>query len=151
MHKTLIAALSFCFLAACGGPLDDAEGTGPEAVTQELSASRTTVRTASSLKPARYATSFVIASTDQIIVVADLTLAPGQHQVRVEIDDNYGNLYQSTSVTVTAARGGSAEATASLPVAGTWIQQYAMAGQWGAHVYVDGAPAESGSVAFTLR
>jgi hypothetical protein len=58
-----------------------------------------------------------------------------------------GNLYQRSEVDST----GRGRVFAELPVAGTWIQQFAMTGRWRVKVFLDDQPRAAGATNFELR
>jgi hypothetical protein len=86
------------------------------------------------------ATSFSVASVrDVVIKVSWDNLSAGNHVQTLEIMIPGGGLYQSTQTAflTDGSSSGSFAATRVLPVAGTWIQQRQITGDWLVRVSLD--------------
>ncbi|MHB8527750.1 MAG: hypothetical protein ACYDD2_16610 [Candidatus Acidiferrales bacterium] len=88
---------------------------------------------------------------DLDIVVTWNNLPPGHHAQTLNVLHPGGGLYQSfrTTFLTDKSSGGSQTTTDALPVAGTWIVQRAMLGQWKVQVILDGQPVATQSVTLT--
>jgi len=87
------------------------------------------------------ATSFSVASLrDLVISVNWENLSAGNHTQMLEIMQPDGGLYQATtsSFLVGNASQSSLTTTRSLPVAGAWISQRRITGEWSVRVSLDG-------------
>jgi hypothetical protein len=153
MLKTTVALIAGCLLAGCGLSAEEA-AAGTEAVSQDqaLTATQVTVQTASTLgtKP-KYQSTFNIAATYAVYLDVSASAGAGNHQVIIDIFDPHGNAWQSDTLTFTGLKKGASLVTDTVPVAGTWIQQYNLTGAWTAQVFLDGASAPSATVTFTLN
>ncbi|MHB8410448.1 MAG: hypothetical protein ACYDDI_00715 [Candidatus Acidiferrales bacterium] len=88
---------------------------------------------------------------DLDIVVTWNNLPPGHHAQTLNIVHPGGGLYQSFRTTFLTDKSstGSHTTTNALPVAGTWIVQRSMLGQWKAQLILDGRPITTQSVILT--
>jgi hypothetical protein len=87
------------------------------------------------------ATSFSVASLrDLVISVNWENLSAGNHTQMVEVMQPGGGLYQATqsSFLVSDASQSSLTTTRALPVAGAWISQRRITGEWSVRVSLDG-------------
>jgi hypothetical protein len=132
---TAAIALTLC---ACGGPIET-ETSQPE----DVGPSKATVRTTSDMQKSQKI--FDVNSTNTIFFIADTKGV--QNKVAFEIDGPQGNLYQRTE----AMPDATGRAVASMPVEGTWIQQFSMTGRWTANVFLDNAAHSAASVVIILR
>jgi hypothetical protein len=118
-----------------------------------------------SIEAPSFSDSFVIAETTDLHLALDVSAsAVGGHNVAtVFVDMPGGSAYQRFDVafaTNVVADPGElqAEPTATgyriwitLPVAGTWIEQYQLSGTWTAEAYVNNSTSANASLAFTLE
>jgi hypothetical protein len=89
------------------------------------------------------ASSFSIASLRDLSIVVRWTNVPaGTHTQRLDILEPDGGLYQTfnTSFAIAANSGGSATTTGTVPVAGSWISQRFLSGNWTVQVSLDDRP-----------
>jgi hypothetical protein len=122
-------------LFGCGGAMTSANGGPPPVVP---SAMITLCDDGVSGCPA--ATTFNVGSTrDVLIKVTWEGLSQGSHVQTLEIMMPGGGLYQSTQAAVftDAPVSGTFQTTRVLPVAGTWIQQRNISGEWMIRVSLD--------------
>jgi hypothetical protein len=92
------------------------------------------------------ATSFSVnTARDVVIQVAWENVPAGTHVQNLEISMPGGGLFQSsqTAFLIDGTGPGSASTSRLLPVAGTWIQQRHITGQWSMQVSLDGQPITS--------
>jgi hypothetical protein len=97
-------------------------------------------------------TSFSATSTRDLEVKVSWQNVPaGSHVQTLEILLPGGNLYQQTQMAFGVEQGSSEPLVAiqTLPVAGTWIQQRHMMGEWTARVSLDGQVVASQTVELT--
>ena len=97
-------------------------------------------------------TSFSATSTRDLEVKVSWQNVPaGNHVQTLEILLPGGNLYQQTQMAFGVEQGSSEPLVAiqTLPVAGTWIQQRHMMGEWTARVSLDGQVVASQTVELT--
>jgi hypothetical protein len=141
MIRSLTLAL---VLSACGRPeaTDDAQALSDEGAMVRVSSTGEA--------PLRFAKHYEIDSTDAVYFVADLAASQGTHTAAFEVHDPLGNVYQRTTQPFEIATA-HAQVIEVLPVNGTWISQYDMAGQWSCHLFIDDASTESWQVAFILH
>jgi hypothetical protein len=95
------------------------------------------------------ATSFSVASLrDLVISVNWENLSAGNHTQMLEVLQPGGGLYQASqsSFLVGGASQSSLTMTRSVPVAGTWISQRRMTGEWRVRVSLDGKAITSQTV-----
>jgi hypothetical protein len=95
------------------------------------------------------ATSFSVASLrDLVINVNWENLSAGNHTQMLEVLQPGGGLYQASqsSFLVDGASQSSLTMTRSLPVAGAWISQRRMTGEWSVRVSLDGKAITSQTV-----
>ena len=95
------------------------------------------------------ATSFSVASLrDLVISVNWENLSAGNHTQMLEVLQPGGGLYQASQSSFLA--GGASQSsltmTRSVPVAGTWISQRRMTGEWSVRVSLDGKAITSQTV-----
>jgi hypothetical protein len=122
-------------------------GSGPE--VDDLPAGHASVRVAFGAdSPMRWAKNATIATTDQLVFVAQTSLSDGAHTATFEISDPFGNVYQRDEVPFDASESPVLDA---MPVLGTWISQYDMRGRWGCRLYLDGDPTEAAHASFNLH
>jgi hypothetical protein len=98
------------------------------------------------------ATSFSIASLrDLVINVNWENLSAGNHTQMLEVLQPSGGLYQASqsSFLVSGASQSSLTMTRSVPVAGAWISQRRMTGEWSVRVSLDGKAITSQTVQIT--
>jgi hypothetical protein len=97
-------------------------------------------------------TSFSAAATRDLEVKVSWQNVPaGNHVQTLEILIPGGNLYQQTQMAFVVPQGSTEPLVAiqTLPVAGTWIQQRHMMGEWTARVSLDGQVVASQTVQLT--
>lgn len=137
-------------LLGCGGGGEGDDGAALGAVELDESADALgnglKVRATESREKPRWKRRF---KTDE---VSTLYFAAGDvegkgHQVAFEIFEPQGSVYQRSEATSDGARW----VFSSMPVAGTWVQQFGMTGRWKVKVFVDGAAAPAGTLSFHLR
>jgi hypothetical protein len=95
------------------------------------------------------ATSFSVASLrDLVINVNWENLSAGNHTQMLEVLQPGGGLYQASQSSFLAggASQGSLTMTRTVPVAGTWISQRRMTGEWSVRVSLDGKTITSQTV-----
>lgn len=95
------------------------------------------------------ASSFSIASLRDLSIVVRWTNVPaGTHTQRLDILEPDGGLYQTfnTSFAIAANSGGSVTTTGTVPVAGSWISQRFLSGNWTVQVSLDDQPEGSQAV-----
>jgi hypothetical protein len=98
------------------------------------------------------ATSFSVASLrDLVISVNWENLSAGNHTQMLEVLQPGGGLYQASqsSFLVSGTSESSLTMTRSVPVAGTWISQRRMTGEWSVRVSLDGKTITSQTVQIT--
>lgn len=135
-------------LTGCGGPLElEDDGALFVETSEDALRGNLRVRTTANREKLRWRKQFAIDNTNTLFFAAEVAAGPGPHRVVFEVVEPQGNVYQRTE----AACDGAAQVFASMPVAGTWIQQFAMTGQWKVKVFLDDAPAAAGHTRFTLR
>jgi hypothetical protein len=119
------------------------------------------VRTSAS-QPGPFATSFSINATYDLFFAFDFpSTKSGSHVAAFEVFTPGGALYQRTDVAFAAGQAavgnevqadlisGGFRVWASMPLAGTMIQQSAMTGKWSTKVLLDGVPVASST--YTLN
>jgi|SRR5580700_697636 hypothetical protein len=97
-------------------------------------------------------TSFSAAATRDLEVKISWQNVPaGNHVQTLEILIPGGNLYQQTQMAFVVPQGSTEPLVAiqTLPVAGTWIQQRHMMGEWTTRVSLDGQVVATQNVEFT--
>ena len=97
-------------------------------------------------------TSFSVAATlDLEVKVSWQNVPAGNHVQTLEILIPGGNLYQQTQMAFGVPQGETEPLVAiqTLPVAGTWIQQRQMIGEWTARVSLDGQVVATQTVQLT--
>ncbi|MBL8951168.1 MAG: hypothetical protein JNK82_10355 [Myxococcaceae bacterium] len=144
MRALLVTALT---LVACGGPLEEEADVAPSATaTGSAIGMALQVRVGTSAGESGLRNRFAIDQTDAVYFTATGAQGAGTHTVAFEVYDPSGSMWQRSESTLTGGR-----ATASMPVAGTWVQQYALTGKWQVLVFVDDAPDAAGQLSFALR
>jgi hypothetical protein len=173
MTYRLLAALVSLTLIACGNPVapaaeDLSDSDSSQAELKASRASKTPAKKskgpAAATEPAAYAvqasdsatapvfkTTFDIATTYDVFVAFDIpvTLA-GQHVAVFEISSPSG-IYQRTEVPFSTGTATKYRVWSSMPVAGTWIEQYAMTGAWTVKVFMDAETAPRATQTITLQ
>lgn len=101
----------------------------------------------------KYAESFKIDSLRDLNIVVTWTsaLGPGTHVQKLELVSPSGEPYQQLETrfdtrTVKQTRLGQTMLRSSIPIAGSWIQQRSVAGNWKVNVYLDDKLVTSGSL-----
>ena len=158
---TLAGLLGAIALSACGaGPGALGSGAGIQSTHQEAGPSVVVGLTSDDPAGAYTSTtSFEIANTLEVRVVADWSGVAADGSERLQLRAPDGNVYYATSIPFTGATGsdrsvsvlddGTLRTVYVLQVAGTPIEQYAMTGTWSVSVALDGADT-SASVSFQL-
>ncbi len=126
-------------LSVAGGP---GQNPPPASATISLCASGSPGCTAAS--------SFSVASLRDLSVSVQWNNVPaGNHVQNLEFFLPSGGLYQSveTSFLIASSPVGSTTMTGALPVAGTWITQRSLTGNWKVQVSLDGKATASQTVA----
>lgn len=152
-----------CLVLACGPDLTAATDTDPLVGVSEdpLLRSRGFGRSAMSRAPIEWRRHFVLEATSDVHLSVDVMRpSPGPHVAAFEVFAPSGSLYQrfdvpfgagvAASDDVLTVRGG-LQVWATLPVAGTWIQQFQMVGGWRVEVFLDQSPAPTDAFRFTLE
>jgi hypothetical protein len=148
---------------ACGGS-EVSESSGDLKASRTPAPSYVLQTTATYSSSPTWATGFPIDSTYNVYFAFDLpgTLT-GSHTATVFVYAADGSLYQKNVVsfaagTTAAAGQQQAQKTStgyrvwtSLPVAGTFIQTYNMAGAWSAQAFLDSASTANASASFSLQ
>ena len=151
MPTKTFAALMLC-LAACGTPVaapptEQLIGTSAD----ELTSPQRTLRLSASDTRPDFKKNFTIATTPDLFVAFDYhSKSPGSHKATFEILAPSGILYQTTDVPFVVTQH-AARVWNSLPVAGTWVEQYSMSGTWQVQVYLDDASDPAASTTFVLQ
>ncbi|MBK7864158.1 MAG: hypothetical protein IPJ65_37295 [Archangiaceae bacterium] len=143
----IIGSLLAVTLTGCGGPVEaEADGAAAEAAeTAEtaLSASKAKVRVSTSRQSAKARRAYDVSSTNTLFFIAE---ARGcTRHLAFEVMEPGGNVWQRSEAACEA------RVVASMPISGTWIQQFSMTGTWTVKVFVDDAPNPAGSARFLLR
>ena len=92
---------------------------------------------------------FSPARLNTLVVVVDWRTLVGAHVQRLELITPAGSLYQRFTSNVQSAHGRTSVET-PVPVAGTWITEYQLFGEWTVNVYLDGGTTPVASTNFTL-
>lgn len=154
---TLPAAL-FLLLAACGcGLMPDSSSnsmnTPNSAASNPPAQPAATISFCDSSNAGCSGDSRFSASSlrDLDIVVKWNNLPPGHHAQTLNVVHPGGGLYQSfrTTFLIDKSSSGSQTTTDALPVAGTWIVQRSMLGQWKVQVILDGHQVAQQNVTLT--
>lgn len=173
MTKQLLAALVSLTLIACGNPIaPESEDVSDSSSEAELKAANTLKASAQvARKPAPpppapaawkaqvsatatnpvFKTSFPIATTYDLFVAADIPKLTGQHVAIYEISSPDGSVYQRTEVPFSTGTATTYRVWTSMPVAGTWIQMFAMTGTWTVRVFLDSETVSRASQTFSLQ
>lgn len=147
-------------LGACGLPEGDDVGATHQALkaahaprhVSKGKVARGQVRVAASMQPRTYQDDFVINETNTVFFVAAPAAPSGQHQLTFEVFEPGGGLYQSQTVAFTgSAKRIPVELVSSMPVAGTWVQQFSMTGDWVVKAWLDDAADPIDEASFTLE
>ena len=163
MRSPLALLSLLAVTAACGQPIEDELGSPAAQLTAEAKGATTRAPAyaldVGSAQDGKWATSFPISSTRNLYFALDAQGLPnGHHTVAFEVRMPDGSAFARYDVAVAvgvAAGPGEQQAQVvkggvrvwlSMPVAGTIIDQYTIAGSWAANAGVDGSPA----VAFTV-
>lgn len=158
--KILVATLSACFIVGCNsspGVAKVSEQLPEVAPVQDLSKARSissTVKVATSdAAPVLFTTRFKMASTYDLFFAVDISnLAEGSHHIDLELTAPNGMIYQSLPVDFLVPAGSkTTRVWASIPVAGTLIEQMQLVGKWKASAFINYAGSASSSAAFTLN
>lgn len=157
----LWVALFGCGVGATDLEMPPAESLrSSSTITSSGYALRTTAQ--ASTKP-RWQSSFVISSTYTVYLAFELPRsASGHHQLTLFVTMPDGGLYQRFDIAFATDGAESFEQLAQktttgyrvwaqLPVAGTMIDQYDIAGAWRADAYLDGAAEPSAVTSFVLE
>jgi predicted small secreted protein len=165
MNNKLIAALASLTLLACGNPVAPAGEDLSAASEAELKISAATTRkktltpapvwqarvSATSTAPV-FASTFSIETTYDLFIAFDIPVAlSGQHVAIFEVSAPNGQVYQRTEVPFSSGTATSYRVWSAMPVAGTWIQQYAMSGGWTVRVFLDSEQVSRAVAAFVLQ
>jgi len=130
----LLAAIGF---SGCQMAMTSADGGTPAAAPPSAAFSFCDKEASSCTSE----TSFSAAATRDLEVKVSWQNVPaGNHVQKLEILIPGGNLYQQTQMAFGVAQGSTEPLIAiqTLPIAGTWIQQRNMMGEWTARVSLDG-------------
>ncbi len=157
MNNTLLAALVSLTLVACGSPMVPAAEDLSATSQAELKAARPAAAvwqvqvSATSTNPI-FKTSFVIATTYDLFMAFDLPVAlAGQHLAAFEITSPGGTVFQRTEVPFSTGTSTHYRVWTSMPVAGTWIQQFSMTGTWSVRVFLDAEQVSRATQTFLLQ
>ena len=152
--RTLVALLCLC-LSACGTPI--APAAEPLAARNQeglQGLQGRALRFSESPTHPDFRHQFAIADTADLYLAFDARTkgaAPtGGHHARFEISSPGGAIFQVTDVPYAASHQG-ARVWTSLPIAGTWIAQYAITGSWEVRVFLDDASEPAGTATFVLQ
>jgi hypothetical protein len=136
ISRILALAMLSGILSGCGGTMTSANGGPPPVVPSAMIAFCD-----DGVSGCPAASTFNVGSTrDVLINVSWEGLSQGSHVQTLEILLPGGGLYQSTQAAVftDAPVSGTFQTTRVLPVAGTWIQQRNITGDWMIRVSLDG-------------
>jgi hypothetical protein len=153
MLNKLLGALLVLSAVACGGPLQPA-GEELVGVSQsELKApAANTVRVSDSSTDPAFESQFSIANTYDVFFALDLTSkVRGAHTATYEVSAPSGAIYQVTNVAFTVSGTSGYRVWSSMPVAGTFIEQYSMSGTWKVKVFLDNGSTPTTTAAFVLQ
>ena len=144
ISAVLAIVLLVALLAGCGGAMTSGNGGGPPPVVPSAMISFCD----DGISGCPAATTFQVGSTrDVMIKVSWEGLDEGSHVQTLEILMPGGGLYQSTQAALFAgAAPGTFQTTRVLPVAGTWIQQRNITGEWIVRASLDGQVINSQAV-----
>lgn len=161
MNNKLLAALVSLTLIACGNPIVPAGEDLSGSSTAELKArapakppapAAWTVRVSATSTNPVFATSFAIATTYDLYLAFDIPVAlAGQHVAAFEVLSPDGAVYQRTQVSFSSGTSTQYRVWSSMPVAGTWIQQFAMTGAWSVRVFLDAESVSRAAQTFVLQ
>jgi hypothetical protein len=158
-HTKLLAALVALMLIACGSPLAPEAEDVPTSTTAELKACGAKVApagwqaqvSATSTRPI-FSSSFAISSASDLFFAFDTSGAlAGQHQATFEVTSPDGAMYQRKQVPFVPGSSTHTRVWSSMPIAGTWIQQFAMTGTWTVKVFLDAEANARATKAFVLQ
>jgi hypothetical protein len=92
---------------------------------------------------------FSPARLNTLVVVVDWRTLVGAHVQRLELITPAGSLYQRFKSDVQSADGRASVET-PVPMAGTWITEFQIFGEWTVNVYLDGGTTPVATTHFTL-
>jgi hypothetical protein len=92
---------------------------------------------------------FSPARLNTLVVVVDWQTLVGAHVQRLELITPAGSLYQRFKSDVQSADGRASVET-PVPMAGTWITEFQIFGEWTVNVYLDGGTTPVATTHFTL-
>ena len=159
MNNKLLAALVVLMFTACAGPITPPGEDLTASSEAELRAARRPAPTPVwkaqlSQTPTNpvFATTFTIATTYDLYVAFDIPVSfPGQHIAAFEFVSPDGAVYQRTEVPFSPGTAKSYRVWSAMPVAATWIQQFAMTGNWKVQVFLNGESAPRATQTFVLQ
>jgi hypothetical protein len=132
--RDLAKIVALCLLAGALGLAAVAEATLPASEPATLSfvgiTTRGNERTDDYFNPAHTATIVVVVSWQTLV---------GVHRQRVELIAPDGSIYEQFKKNISSSSGVKVAKT-SVRVAGTWITEYQMFGEWTVNVYLDDDP-----------
>lgn len=166
MHHKLLAAVVALTLSACGTPIAP-RGEDLSASTRDaLVKTKLNPKTRRPPTPAggwqaqvsdtstdpTFKGGFAIATTYDLYLAFDIPQAlAGQHVAAFEVASPDGAIYQRTTVAFTPGASTQYRVWSSMPVAGTWIQQFAMSGTWTVRVFLDDEQVSRATKTFVLQ
>ncbi|GEM_PF-2802793 len=161
MDPTRLAAAVACLtLIACGSPLapaseaptasSQAELKGPQKPKRPRASAQWAAQVSDTATNPTFASSFAILETYDLFFAFDVPASlPGYHSAAFEVVSPDGSVYQRTEVAFST--GASTRVWSSMPVVGTWIQQFQMSGEWKVIVFLDAEQVSRASKTFVLQ
>ncbi len=168
MRRALAVSIACLLAASCGGTESEAlDADSIASAEQEVRASPAGYElsvAATMARRGRFGESFAIEELDSLHFALDVPDVPGRHVAQLVVYSDGDLPYISYEVAYAVrvpARDGERQARrgdrderrvwVSMPVAGTWIQQFQLTGNWRAEAFVDGGEIGPISTSFTLR
>ena len=169
MTKQLLAALVALTLTACGNPVapagEDLSGSTADAL---FDGTRVEVRKVRQPRPppplvwtsqisdtatdAIFKTSFPISTTHELYFAFDVPVPADYQQVaRFVVTSPNGATFQTTQVPFSTGTSTRYRVWSSMPVAGTWIEQFQIKGTWTLKVYLSDEDAPRAQQTFLLQ
>ena len=169
MPKQLLAALVSLMLTACGNPVapagEDLSGSTADAI---YDGTRVEVRKVRQPRPpaapvwtsqisdtptdAIFKTNFAIATTHELYFAFDVPVPATYQQVaRFVVSSPNGATFQTTQVPFSTGTSSKYRVWSSMPVAGTWIEQFQIQGMWTLKVYISDEDAPRAQQTFLLQ
>ncbi len=163
-HKPFAATVACLTLIACANPVappaedlsasssSEAELKGPQKVKRPRAPSTWEAQVSDTATHPVFASTFTILETYDLYFAFDVPSSlPGTHNAAFEIVAPDGSVYQRTDVTFTTGASPHTRVWSSMPVVGTWIQQFSMSGDWQVRVFLDAEQVSRASKTFVLQ